>query len=92
MSSQFPPPPPLPPSDFHSQTLQNDGRATASMVCGIVGLILCGIVLGPVAIWLAMTSGTDAAGRRNGKATAGLVLGIIDVVFFFVGIAILAGR
>ena len=64
-------------------------RARSAMICGIVGLLgvccaLVGIVLGPTAIVLASMSMSSMkqTGSQQGKgmATAGLVLGIVDVV------------
>jgi hypothetical protein len=55
------------------------------MILGIVGFVTCGIT-GPFAIWLArkgkreiQASGGTQGG--DGMATAGLILGIIDLVF-----------
>ncbi len=88
MSSAFEPPPP-PPAYRGADTglvTGNNGKSTASMICGIVGLVLFGIILGPIAIALGVQArneirNTGQAGR--GMATAGIVLGIIDVAFFF---------
>ncbi|GGO80512.1 hypothetical protein GCM10012280_02600 [Wenjunlia tyrosinilytica] len=57
------------------------GMAVAGLVCGIVGLFVLSIVLGPLAIvfgWLAM--GRRWSGGRPGMATAAFVLGWIDTV------------
>ncbi|MBE0414948.1 MAG: DUF4190 domain-containing protein [Dehalococcoidia bacterium] len=62
------------------------GRAIASLVCAIVGFFILGIVLGPIAIALGV--GARRKIRENpelggeGIATAGLVIGIIDTVFY----------
>lgn len=68
------------------------GKAIAGMVLGIVGIV-CGVLSGylsliglPVAIVglvLSVQAGKQlkAAGEASGIATAGLVLGIIAVVF-----------
>jgi len=48
------------------------------MVCGIIGFVVAGLILGIIAI----TQGTKAKnlGYVGGKATVGIVLGIIDIV------------
>lgn len=74
--------------------LQNAPGAVGSMVCGIIGLIVCGIVLGIVALVL----GTKAKGHisrapgqygGSGMATAGIVLGILDIVFAVIALIIM---
>lgn len=80
-----PPPPPTPVSAGAS------GRAIASMVIGIVGIVFClcfpalNIILGPVGLILAILEvkaigrgETSDAGR--GFAITGLVLGIINTI------------
>ena len=70
----------------------SNGKATASLVLGIVGLVLFGVVLGVLAIIfsglakgeIARSPGTYS---NSGAATAGLVLGIVDIV---AGVLILA--
>ena len=95
MSSSFDPPPP--PSYASSGTdfapaQGSNGKATASMVCGIVGIVVFGIILGPIAIILGVLARREieSTGQRGrGMATAGIVLGIIAVVFFFIFLSIL---
>lgn len=59
------------------------GKATASMVCGIVGACLCGCMpLGVAALILAIMA--KKAGNTSGKATAGLILGIVVLVVWLV--------
>jgi hypothetical protein len=58
--------------------------ATASLVYGIVGLLICGVILGPLAIHKAGLA--REAMRRDptldghGLATAGTVLGVLDLI------------
>jgi hypothetical protein len=54
-----------------------EGAATGSLVCGIIGLFVAGLSLGIIAI----VQGNKAKklGYTGGKATAGIVLGIIDI-------------
>ena len=55
-----------------------DGTATAALVCGIIGLFIFGLILGIIAI--VQGSRAKKLGYPGGKATAGIVLGIIDIV------------
>ena len=57
---------------------QASKAATSSLVCGIVGLFVAGIILGIIAI--AQGNKAKQLGYQGGKATAGIVLGIIDIV------------
>jgi hypothetical protein len=57
-----------------------DSQATAALVCGIIGLFVCGIILGIVAI--VQSKKATALGFIGGKAKAGLILGIIDIAAF----------
>lgn len=59
------------------------------MVCGIVGLLFFGVVLGVVAIVLGVQSRAvirqqPLTFKGDGVAIAGIVLGIFDVVAFVV--------
>ena len=72
----------------------NAGKATGALVCGIVGLFFCGVILGPVAIYLGMTAKREiqeSGGRLKGSgmATAGIVLGIIALVTFVLSVILL---
>jgi len=82
---------------YHGPKINAPG-AVASLVLGIIGLVLCGIVLGPLAIWQASSAKRAISGDPTygggGMATAGMVLGIISVVLsalwlvgFFVGLS-----
>lgn len=71
-----------------------DGMATAAMVLGILGLVVCG----PLAV-VALFLGYSARGRirqsggqigGDGQATAGIVLGWIGVVIWVVLVASMA--
>ena len=62
--------------------------AVASLVCGIIGLFLFGVILGIIAISMSMKAkraiAADPMYGGGGLATAGLVLGIIDLIGFVV--------
>jgi len=57
-------------------TAAGQGKATAALICGIVGLFFFGPILGTIAIVMA-----KQAEAQGTKATGGKVLGWIDVVF-----------
>ena len=76
--------------------LQNAPGAVASMVCGIVGLIVCGIIMGIIALILGAQakghiSRTPGQYGGSGMATAGIVLGILDIVFAIIALIIIIG-
>jgi hypothetical protein len=65
---------------------RSNGLAIASLVCGIVGLLVFAIILGPLAVifgGVGLSRANSGAGHR-GMAIAGIVLGIVDVLLFVV--------
>lgn len=66
--------------------------AKTALICGIVGLLFCGVVLGPLAISKASAAkqaiAKDPTLSGEGLATAGMVLGILDLVFFVIVLAL----
>ncbi|MEV3927882.1 MULTISPECIES: hypothetical protein [unclassified Streptomyces] len=60
-------------------TREADGLAVASFVLGLLGLLVMNIVLGPVAIVMALLALARSTARR-GRALLGLGLGIADLV------------
>ncbi|MFF7643844.1 DUF4190 domain-containing protein [Streptomyces canus] len=60
-------------------TRDADGMAVAAFVLGLLGLLVMNIVLGPIAIVLAVLALWRKTGRR-GRAYLGLVLGVSDLV------------
>jgi hypothetical protein len=70
---------------YHGPRINAPG-AVASLVLGIVGLFVCQIVLGPLAIWQAgkarQAMAQDPSLGGEGLATAGKIMGIIDIVVF----------
>jgi hypothetical protein len=67
---------------FEVSTAQS--KAKTAMVCGLVGLLCFGIILGPVALITGVKAKTAlqrlAVEEGQGMATAGIVLGSIDIV------------
>ncbi len=69
---------------------QNDKGSVTSLVLGIVGMLCCGIILGPAAIYegvkarrrIAASNGTLTG---DGMALAGIILGSVAVAFFVIG-------
>jgi len=66
---------------------EGQSKATAALVCGIIGLFVFGLILGPIAIVMA-----NKAESLGVKATGGKVLGWIDLIFgvLVIGYIILA--
>ncbi|MET9591605.1 DUF4190 domain-containing protein [Streptomyces sp. NPDC006516] len=63
-----------------------DGLAVASFVLGLLGLLVMNILLGPVAIVMALIALARATARR-GRALLGLALGVADLVVLAVLVA-----
>jgi hypothetical protein len=74
----------------------NAPGAVSALVYGLVGLVFCGVILGPVAISKANSAraamATDPTLGGEGLATAGTVLGVIDLVLFFVYVMVRASH
>lgn len=68
----------------------NSPKAVWALVCGIVGLLCFGIILGPVAIFLGRAAQRE--GRPGGIAKAGEILGYVDVALFVLGIIFVLSR
>ncbi|MFE9674302.1 DUF4190 domain-containing protein [Streptomyces sp. NPDC006259] len=70
---------------------RTNGLAIASLCCGVIGLFILNIVLGPLAIIFGAIALRQAAARNGaGMAKAGVVLGIVDVVLWIVLLAVAA--
>ncbi|MFI7744270.1 hypothetical protein [Kocuria rhizosphaericola] len=65
---------------------QGENHKRNSVILGVVGLFIFGIVLGPLALWQA--SKAEALGV---KSTAGKVLGWIDLAFGVLGLFLVFG-
>jgi len=97
---QYPPaPPPGYPSGpqyggYPQPTQQGNGLAIAGFVCGLVGLLILNIILGPLALifgGIGLSRANKGAPHR-GLAIGAFVLGAIDVILFFILLAILSNR
>ena len=71
----------------------NNGLAIGSLICGIVSILFCGILLGPVAIGLGFVARkqiAESGGRQTGggMAMAGIIMGAAAVLLFFLFLAL----
>lgn len=93
-----PPPPPAPgpapgqPEFYPAQQTGTEayGKATTALVCGIIGLLICPLILPIIAIIYGNSARKvidNSGGRYNnrGSATAGVVLGWIGIALFAIG-------
>jgi hypothetical protein len=99
VSYDNPPPPPQYGAPVPGATPENSGKATASMITGLVGLltICCGlfVVSSIVAIVLGVMARREIAasgGRLQGesRATTGIVTGVIGIALLVVSIILVA--
>ncbi|MFF1549176.1 DUF4190 domain-containing protein [Streptomyces sp. NPDC058291] len=80
-------------SSAASSGSRTNGFAVASLSCGIIGLFLLNIVLGPLAIIFGAVARRQAGVRSGaGMAKAGIILGIVDVVLWLVLLAVAASN
>lgn len=69
-----------------------NGMAVAGLVCGLVGLVLFNIILGPLAIifgGVGWSRANRGAGRK-GMSIAAVVLGVVDIIVWVVVLAAFA--
>jgi len=71
-----------------------NGLAVAGLVCGVVGIFLFNIILGPLAVIFGAVglkrSHAGAGGR--GMAIAAIVLGVVDVLLFIIVMIVAANN
>jgi hypothetical protein len=83
------------PDGVYAGPTVNAPGAVASLVCGILGFFICGLILGIIAITKAQEAkraiAADPRYTGAGMATAGMVLGIIDLVGFVITMLITFG-
>ncbi|MFF5158814.1 DUF4190 domain-containing protein [Streptomyces sp. NPDC000348] len=79
-------------SSAASSGSRTNGLAIASLCCGVVGLFVLNIILGPLAIVFGAVARRQAAGNGAGMAKAGIVLGVVDVVLWLVLLLVAANN
>jgi len=89
--------PPVPAMNGAGAQKTTSGAANCSLICGIIGLIFFGIILGPVAICTSVQAKNEI--KQNPEkvggecqANAGMVLGVIDTVLCVIYIIVIAGN
>ena len=63
----------------------SNGIAIAGLVCGIVGILLFNIILGPLALIfgsVGLRNAKRTGAGRSGMAVSAIVLGVVDIVLF----------
>ena len=83
-----------PVSSQATTTTTTSCSAIASLVCGILAFFILGVVLGPVAICLAVSAKNEiqeSNGQVKGEcmATSGMILGIIGMVLSIIWIIVI---
>ncbi|MFD7433844.1 DUF4190 domain-containing protein [Streptomyces sp. NPDC059861] len=72
---------------------RTNGLAIASLTCGIIGIFLFNVILGPIAIVLGAVGMRQAPAKGGaGMAKAGIILGVLDLVIFGVLLALAASE
>ena len=72
---------------------RTNGLAIASLCCGVVGLFVLNIILGPLAIVFGVVARRQAGAKNGaGMATAGIVLGVVDVLLWILFVTLAAGN
>lgn len=92
-----PPPGYQPYGGYGGRVPQSMGKATAAMVCGIIGILFCPIVLSVLAIVFGVQSRNEmdrnpGAYTNRGQAQAGFVLGIIGLCLMPVWVILINNR
>jgi hypothetical protein len=73
-----------------TRTSTGNGLAIAALVCGLVGLVLGSVILGPLAIIfgaVAWSKANRGAPLKN-TAIAGVILGVVDLALFVLLLAL----
>jgi len=83
------PPAPMPPGEMRTSS-----KAVSSLVCGIFGFLIFGLILGPIAIILGMQAKAEINQnpreiQGNGQATAGIIIGVVDIVAWIILVILL---
>ena len=79
-------------ASYPTTSVRRNGMAVTGMVCGIVGLFVLGILLGPLAVIFGGIglSRSKVSGTGRGQAITGIVLGVIDIVAYLVIVAVIS--
>lgn len=75
---------------------RTSGKAIAALVCGILSMLIAGILLGAIAIGLGISARNEikvnAALQGEGLALAGIITGVIGavlmIVFLIIGVGV----
>lgn len=107
MSDLPPPPPPGDPGYGYQQqgygygygppVQKTNGLAVAALVCGIVGFVIFGIILGALALIFGLVAlnqinKSGGAQKGRGMAIAGVVLGPLDLIAAIIVTSIVFGN
>jgi uncharacterized protein DUF4190 len=70
----------------------SNGLAIGGLVCGVVGLFIANIILGPLAIIFGAVAWSRAnhGGSSKGMSVASVILGVVDIVVFGVLLAVVS--
>ena len=69
--------------------------AKTAFICGLLGFFCFGFILGPLAIFLGLSAHSELKRRKGasggGMATAGIILGIVDIIAWVIFMALYMG-
>jgi hypothetical protein len=87
--------PAAPPAAGAVTERKKSGKAIAALVCGIIGILILGVILGPIAVILGSIARKEIAANPSldgaGMALAGIITGAIGFVLAVVLIALGVG-
>lgn len=73
----------------NSNVSDGKGLAIGGLVCGIIGLFIANIILGPIALILGLVAHRRAA---SGMAKAAVILGAVDIVLGIIALTVLSSN
>lgn len=78
-------------SGYSAKSTTSDGKGLAigGLVCGIVGIFLASIILGPIALILGLVAHRRTA---TGIAKAAVILGVVDIILAIVAFTFLSSN
>ena len=82
-------------SVVYVKQMRTSGKATASMWCGIVGIFIFGLILGPIAICLGVSAKKEIAANPETlegtcQANAGISCGAVSLLLWLILIILIA--